>query len=102
MLIIIEIREKTIIYTLETSSLEGLNPYLFIERLAEEILNVWPFLRVNKVFSCKKQSTFQIHCLLPTHYTQEQIKLVKIQIELIASKLLIELKDKPFFAGLAS
>jgi len=97
----IEIKEKTIIYTLEANNLEGLNPYLFIERLAEEILNVWPFLRVSKVFSSKKHSCFQIHCHLPTHYTQEQIRLIKIQIELLISKLLTDLKDKLFFAGLA-
>ena len=89
-------------YTIEANNLEGLNPYLFIERLAEEILNVWFFIEVKKVFSSKKQSSLQIYCLLPSHYSKEQIKLIKIQIELIASKLLIELKDKLFFAGLAS
>ena len=98
----IEIKEKTIIYTLEANNLDGLNPYLFVERLAEEILNVWSFIEVKKVFSSKKHSRLQIYCHLPSHYSKEQIKLIKIQIELLASNLLVELKDKLFFAGLAS
>lgn len=102
MLIMIEIKGKSIIYTLEISNLGQLNPYLFIERLAEEVSNVWSFVQVNKVFSSKWQSTFQIHCFLPNHFTKEQIKLIKIQIELTANSLLADLKDKLFFAGLAS
>lgn len=98
----IEIKGKAIIYTIEEDNLGQVSPYLFSERLAEEINKVFPFLKVNKLFASKKQTMMQIYCLLPAHYTKEQVHLIKIQIELLSSNLLADLKDKIYFAGLAS
>lgn len=103
MLTMIEIKGKTIIYTLPSSNILGqVSPYLFIEKLEDEITLIWPQLKVNKTFASKKQHSHQIYCALPSSFANEQIRLVKLQIELIASSLLIDLKDKIYFAGLAS
>jgi hypothetical protein len=98
----IKIQGKTLIYKIQANELGEVNQYLFVDRLAEEINKVFPFLEVNKLLPSKKQSSMEIYCLFPTHYTKEQINLIKIQIELLSSNLLAELKDKIHFAGLAS
>lgn len=103
MWIMIEIKGKTIIYTLPSNDVLGqVSPYLFIEKLEDEIALTWPQLKVNKVFANRKQGTHQLYCVLPASFTNEQIRLVKLQIELVASSLLADLKDKIYFAGLAS
>jgi hypothetical protein len=103
MWIMIEIKGKTIIYTLPSNDVLGqVSPFLFIEKLEDEIALIWPQIKVNKVFANRKQGTHQIYCVLPFTFTNEQIRLIKLQIELIASSLLTDLKDKIYFAGLAS
>lgn len=103
MWIMIEIKGKTIIYTLPNNDVLGqVSPFLFIERLEDEIAVIWPQIKANKVFANRKQGTHQLYCVLPSTFTNEQIRLIKLQIELIASKLLTDLKDKIHFAGLAS
>jgi len=99
----VHIKGKTIIYTAPASGQLGqVSPYLLVERLADELVDTWPQLKVNKVFATRKQGSYQIYCVLPTHFTNEQIRLVKLQIELIACNLLAELKDKIYNAWLAS
>jgi hypothetical protein len=84
----VEIKGKTIIYTIPNSShLQQLSPYSFIEKLEDEIVITWPQLTVNKVFSSKKQHSYQIYCVLPSKYANEQVRLIKVQIELIAASL---------------
>ena len=99
----IEIKGKTIIYTLPSNNTLGqVNPYLLIEKLEEQIIMTWPEIKVNKICANRKQSTHKIYCVLPTSFANEQIRLIKLQIELIASNLLFNLKEKIYFAGLAS
>lgn len=98
-----EIRDKTIIYTTPSSKVLGqVSPYLLLEKLEDEIALTWPQLTVNKVFVSGKEASHKLFCVLPNGYAKEQIRLIKLQIELIASNLLVELKDKIYFAGLAS
>ena len=102
MLFMIEIKGKTIVYTLPSNDVLGqVSPFLFIEKLEDEIALIWPQLRLNKIFANRKQGTHQLYCVLPSTFTNEQIRLIKLQIELIASNLLADLKDKIYFAGLA-
>lgn len=91
----VQIKGKTIIYTVpESSQLGQISPYLLIERLAEEITTIWPQLKVNKIFGSKKQHSYQIRCILPTNYADEQVRLIKAQVELIATSLLTDLQEK--------
>jgi hypothetical protein len=99
----IEIKGKTIIYTMPSNDVLGqVSPYLLMEKLEEQIVTTWPQLKVSKVFASKKQQSHQIYCDLPSTFANEQIRLIKIQIELIANNLLADLKEKIHFAGLAS
>lgn len=102
MVIMIKAKGKIILYRVDSELLGQVSPYLFVERLAEEIMKVFPFLVVKKLFSSKKQSSLEIHSLCPSNYSDQQVNLIKIQIELIASNLVLELKDKIYFAGLVS
>jgi hypothetical protein len=103
MWVMIEIKGKTIIYTLPSSDVLGqVSPFLFIEKLEDEIALIWPQLKVNKVFVNRKQGTHQLYCLLPSNFALEQVRLVKLQIDIIANKLLTDLKDKIYNASLAS
>ncbi|MBI4852255.1 MAG: hypothetical protein HY819_10705 [Acidobacteria bacterium] len=98
----VEVKGKTIIYTVAGSEQLGqVSPYLFVERLAEQLVDTWPQLKVNKIFASKKQHSHQIHCVLPSNYANEQIKLIKSQIELIAASLLADLQDKINWAKMA-
>lgn len=103
MCIMIEIKGKTIIYTVPSSSNLGqVSPHLLIEKLEDEIVLTWPQLKVKKVFASRKQDNYQIYCVLPANFANEQIRLIKIQIELIAASLLAGLQKNMYFAGLAS
>ena len=103
MLTMIEIRGKTLIYTLPSNNVLGqVSPHLLIEKLEDEIVTTWPQLKVKTLYATKKQDTYQIYCVLPSTFALEQVRLVKLQIDIIASKLLTDLKDKIYFAGLAS
>lgn len=102
-LAMIEITGQTIIYTVPSSNVLGqVSPYLLLEKLEDEIALIWPQLTVNKVFVSGKEATYKLFCVLPNAYAREQIRVIKLQIELIASNLLTEIKDKIYFAGLAS
>lgn len=91
----VQIKGKTIIYTTPDSNQLGqVSPYLFIERLAEELVKTWPQIMVNKVFGSKKEHSHQLFCKLPGNYTDGQAKLIKAQIELIAASLLADLQEK--------
>ena len=91
----VRIKGKAIIYTAPGSDQLGqVSPYLLMERLADELVNTWPQLKVNKVFASKKQQYHQIHCVLPSKYADEQVRLIKAQIELIAASLLADLQEK--------
>lgn len=99
----IEIRGKTLIYTLPSNEILGqVSPFLLIEKLEDEIVLTWPKLKINKVFAPRKQGTHQIYCVLPSTFALEQVRLVKLQIDIIANKLLTDLKDKIYNASLAS
>jgi hypothetical protein len=99
----IEIKGKTIIYTLPSNNALGqVSPFLFIEKLEDEIALIWPQLKINKVFASRNHHYHQIYCVLPIDYTTEQIRLIKVQIELIAASLLADLQKKIYFASLAS
>ncbi|MBI1829278.1 MAG: hypothetical protein HYR87_07390 [Thaumarchaeota archaeon] len=98
-----EIKYNCIIYQVPSKSELGVvNPYLFVESLAEEISKVFYQIKVRKKFASRKQKTHQVYCQLPKEYEIQQLRLIKIQIEVIASSLLAEIKEKMRFAGLAS
>lgn len=90
----IEVREKTIVYKAEEEELGEVNGYLLIERVAEEIIKTFPSVEVKKVMGSKKQRSRQIECLLPSSYEKEQVRVIKVQIELIGARILSELKEK--------
>lgn len=98
----VQIKGKTIIYTTPDSDQLGqVSPYLFIEKLAEKISEVFPSLRVNKVFASKNQHAHQIYCKLPSSYANDQIRLIKVQIDIIAASLLADLQEKIYSARIA-
>jgi hypothetical protein len=98
-----EIKDNQIIYTLpDNDSLEPVNPYLFVERLTDEIRKIWPYLELKTVFARRRNFNHKIYFYLPDSFTSQQIKLIRIQLELIANNLLLELKAKIHLAGLAS
>jgi hypothetical protein len=91
----VRIKGKTIIYTVPESDLLGqVSPYLLVERLAEKLSVTWPQLKVNKVFASKKQHSHQVYCVLPGAYAEEQVRLIKAQVELIGASLLADLQEK--------
>jgi len=50
----VQIKGKTIIYAAPASDQLGqVSPYLLVERLADELVNTWPQVKVNKVFASK-------------------------------------------------
>jgi hypothetical protein len=98
-----EIKDNQIIYTLpDKDSLEPVNPYLFIERLTDEIRKIWPYLELKTVFARRRNFNHKIYCCLPDSFASQQVKLIRMQLELIANNLLLELKAKIHLAGLAS
>lgn len=95
-----EIKENIIIYKVPSNDELGqVNPYLFVETLAEEITKVFGQIKVNKKFASRKQKTHQLYCLLPKDYQIEQLRLIKVQIEVMANSLLAEIKEKMRFAA---
>jgi hypothetical protein len=91
----LDIKGKTIIYTTpEGSQLGQVSPYLLVERLVQELEMTWPQMKVNKVFASKKQHSHQVYCALAESYTEEQVRLIKAQIELISARMLVDLQEK--------
>lgn len=98
----IEIKGRAIIYKVPINSLLGLvSPYLLIDRLADEIVETFPQIQVNKIFASRREAFHQIYCNLPKHYSREQIFLISRQIEFIAADLLKDLQEKIYLARLA-
>jgi len=103
MLDMFEIADNQIIYTLpDKDSLEPINSFLFVERLTDEIRIIWPHLHFKTVFARRRSFNHKIYCYLPDSFTYQQVRLIKIQLELISNNLLLELKSKIYLAGLAS
>ncbi len=99
----VEIKGKTIIYKVPISGRLGLvSPYLFIDRLGDEITENFPQMQVDKLFASRKEAFHQIYCKLPKHYSKEQIFLLRKQVEIIAANLLKDLEGKIYLARLAS
>ena len=93
---------KTIIYIVpESNQLGQVSPYLFVERLADELVSTWPQIKVRKAFASKKKHFHQIYCVLPNGYTDEQVRLIKAQIEMLAGGLLVDLQKKMDWAKIA-
>ncbi len=98
-----ELKENLIIYKVPSpEELGRVNPYLFVDSLAEEISRIFYQIKVQKKFASRKQKTHQLYCHLPKEYEIQQLKIIKIQIEVIATSLLTEIKEKMHWAGLAS
>ncbi len=103
MLDMFEIADNQIIYTLpDKDSLEPINPFLFVERLTDEITITWPHLHIKTVFARRRNFNHKIYCSLPSNFNHQQVRLIKAQLELISNNLLFELKSKIHLAGLAS
>lgn len=98
----VEIKGNVIVYKVPINGDLGLlSPYLFIERLADEVVETFPQIQVNKVFGSRMEAFHQLHCNMPKHYSKEQILLISQQIELIAASLFERLQEKIHFARLA-
>ncbi len=98
----VEVKDNVIIYKVPINSNLGLvSPYLFIERLADEIIQRFPQLKINKVFASRMEAFHQIQCNVPKHYSKEKILVLCKQVELIANKLFERLQEKIYFARLA-
>lgn len=98
----IEIKDNVIVYKVPINGDLGLiSPYLFIERLADKVVETFPQIQVNKVFVSRMEAFHQLYCSLPKHYSKEQILLISKQIEIIATSLFERLQEKIHFARLA-
>lgn len=98
----VETKKNAIIYKVPVNSGLGLvSPYLLIDRLADEIVETFPQIQVNKIFASRREAFHQIYCNLPKYYSKEQIFLISRQIELIAANLLKDLQEKIYLARLA-
>lgn len=98
----VEIKGNVIVYKVPINGDLGfLSPYLFIERLADEVTETFPQIKVNKVFVSRMEAFHQLHCNMPKHYSREQILLISKQIEIIAASLLKSLQEKIHLAKLA-
>jgi hypothetical protein len=98
----VEIKDNVIIYKVAINGDLGLiSPYLFIERLADAIVEAFPQIKVNKLFASRMEAFHQIQCNAPKHYSKERILELGKQIELIANNLFEGLQEKIYFARLA-
>jgi hypothetical protein len=98
----IEIKDNVIIYKVPINGDLGLiSPYLFIERLSDEIIESFPQIKVNKLFASRMEAFHQIQCNVPKYCSREKILLLGEQIELIANNLFERLEEKIYFARLA-
>lgn len=98
----VEIRGNIIVYKVPINGDLGLlSPYLFIERLFDEVVETFPQIKVNKVFVSRMEAFHQLHCNVPKHYSKAQILLISKQIEIIAARLLKSLQEKIHLAKLA-
>ncbi len=98
----IETKGKVIVYKVPINGDLGLlSPYLFIERLFDEVVETFPQIKVNKVFVSRIEAFHQLHCNMPKHYSKEQVLLISKQIEIIATSLLKGLQEKIHLARLA-
>lgn len=62
----IEIKGRAIIYKVPINSLLVLvSPYLLIDRLADEIVETFLQIQVNKIFASRREASHQIYCKLP-------------------------------------
>lgn len=97
----VEIRGNIIVYKVPINGDLGLlSPYLFIERLFDEVVETVPQIKVNKVFVSRMEAFHQLRCSMPKHYSKEQILLISKQIEIIAARLLKNLQEKIHLAKL--
>lgn len=103
MLYMFEIKDKTITYTLpDNEVLDPINPFLFVERLTDEIRKTWPHqVEIKPLFARRRNFNHKICCSLPSNFDHQQVRLIKVQLELISNNLLFELKSKIHLAGLA-
>lgn len=98
----VEIKGNVIVYKVPINGDLGfLSPYLFIERLADEVTETFPQIQVNKLFVSRKEAFHQLHCNIPKYYSRKQILLLGRQIEIIATGLLEDLQEKIYLARLA-
>jgi hypothetical protein len=97
-----EIKGQVIIYKVPISgNLCAVSPYLFIDRLADKIMETFHQVQVDKLFASRKETFHQVSFKLPKSYSKEQILLLSKQIEIIASNLLKDLEGKIYLARLA-
>lgn len=77
MLDMFEIADNQIIYTLpDKDSLEPINPFLFVERLTDEITITWPHLHIKTVFARRRNFNHKICCSLPSNFDHHQVRLI--------------------------
>lgn len=84
--------------SLNSKSLGLINPYLFVEKLRDEIINRLPSIKVRIVYHTKverdEQALVELNCFLSHHLPNYKLSNIKEEISFIAASVQDDLNNR--------